>query len=189
MKPALVSKIAMVTLVAALSATVAALLMGPAARGASASQTPAYLQIPARVNMVIVPGGRLGSDNKMHDAFTPTDFTAVAGQTIIVTVYNYDTMPHSITTPGMMAAGMMYGAATSGMMGTMSRQSAAGAHLNVTIPAAPKDGVPAIKTFSFRVTTPGSYHWLCILPCDDDANGWAMSHDHFMAGTITITRA
>ena len=77
-----------------------ALVAGPgthtvalAAPHAAATVTPAY------VNMVIVPGVRLGPDKKMHDAFTPTDFTARAGQQIIVTIYNYDTGMHSFTAP------------------------------------------------------------------------------------------
>jgi len=190
MKPAVVSKVATGILVVAMSATAAVLLASPAAKGASQPQVPAYLQLPARVNMVIMPSGRLGPDRKMHDAFTPTDFSAIAGQTIVVTVYNYDTMPHSITTPGMMAyGGMMSGGTSGGMMGATSQSSTAGVHLNLIIPAAPKVGVPSIKTYSFRVTTPGTYHWLCVLPCDGDAHGWAMAHDHYMAGTITIVHA
>jgi hypothetical protein len=54
---------------------------------------------PARVAMVILPGVRLGSDGKRHDAYTPTDLTALAGQKVLVTVYNYDTGMHSFTAP------------------------------------------------------------------------------------------
>lgn len=124
------------------------------------SQTAVNLT-PARVNMVIVPGIRLGADKKMHDAYTPTDFSATVGQPVIVTVYNYDTAKHSFTAPAL--------------------------HLNVIIPGARRDGVPAVKTFRFTVTKAGAYHWLCVMPCDD-AKGWAMRHDEYMAGTVTITR-
>jgi hypothetical protein len=51
-----------------------------------------------------------------------------------------------------------------------------------------KGGVPAITIFSFVVRKPGSYHWLCVMPCDD-AQGWAMQHDGYMAGTITVRPA
>jgi hypothetical protein len=137
---------------------------------ASAGATPASVARPhtavalppARVDMVIVPGIRLGPDKKMHDAFTPTDFSAKAGQKIALTVYNYDGGDHSITAPEL--------------------------HLNLVIPGAKQDGVPTIMTFTFTITKAGAYHWLCVVPCDDDAKGWAMSHDHYMAGTITITR-
>src|SRR5438105_14818508 len=56
---------------------------------------------PARVAMVIVPGVRVGPDHKMHDAYTPTDLPALAGEKIIVTVYNYDSGPHSFTAPAL----------------------------------------------------------------------------------------
>jgi hypothetical protein len=62
-------------------------------------------------------------------------------------------------------------------------------HMNVMIPAARRTGVPAVKVFSFTVRTAGVYHWLCQMPCDDEAGGWAMAHQGYMAGTITIERA
>jgi hypothetical protein len=119
--------------------------------------------LPARIPVVIVPGVRLGPDGKLHDAFTPTDLLAAAGQQVLVTVYNYDTGNHSFTAPSL--------------------------HLNVLIPAARRTGVPAVRTFAFTVTRPGVYHWRCMQPCDDVADGWAMLHDHYMAGTITIQPA
>jgi heme/copper-type cytochrome/quinol oxidase subunit 2 len=115
---------------------------------------------PARVAMVIVPGVHLGPDHKMHDSYTPTDFTAPAGEKIIVTVYNYDTGRHSFMAPSL--------------------------HLNVLIPAAQRTGVPAVKVFSFTVPRAGIYRWHCMQPCDDEAGGWAMAHQGYMAGTITI---
>ena len=141
-----------------------ALVAGPGSHSAAlAAHHGAATVTPAYVNMVIVPGVRLGSDEKLHDAFTPTDFTALAGQKIVVTIYNYDTGSHSFTAPAL--------------------------HLNVVIPAAPRNGVPSVKTFTFTVKKAGSYQWLCALPCDSDARGWAMSHDHYMAGTVTIEKA
>lgn len=140
-----------------------ALVAGPGPRAtALAAHHAVTIMTPAQVNMVIVPGVRLGPDKKMHDAFTPTDFSAKAGQKIVLTVYNYDGGDHSITAPAL--------------------------SLNLVIPGAKQDGVPAIKTFTFTIKKAGAYHWLCVVPCDDDAKGWAMSHDHYMAGTIMITR-
>jgi plastocyanin len=135
---------------------------GTPAAALTARQASAALP-PERVTMVVVPGVRLGPDKKMHDAFTPTDITAVAGQKIVVTVYNYDTGPHSFTAPAL--------------------------GLNVVIPGARQNGVPAVKTFSFTVKKAGSYKWLCVMPCDDVAKGWAMRHENYMAGTVTITHA
>ena len=122
------------------------------------------LTLPAEhVEMVIVPAIRLGIDTKLHDAFTPTDITARAGQRVVVTVYNYDTGSHSFTSAAL--------------------------HLNVVFPAASRTGVPSVKTFTFTAAKAGSYHWQCVMPCDDTAKGWAMSHDEYMAGTVAITKA
>ena len=141
-----------------------ALVAGPGTHAAALAARQAPTALPAaRVTMVVVPGVRLGPDKKLHDAFTPTDITAVAGQTIIVTVYNYDTGPHSFTAPAL--------------------------GLNVVIPSARQNGVPAVKSFSFTVKKAGAYKWLCVMPCDDLAKGWAMRHENYMAGTVTITRA
>ena len=118
---------------------------------------------PARAAMVIFPGVRLGPDGTLHDAFTPADLTALAGQKVIVTVYNYDTGPHSFTAPSL--------------------------HLNVLIPAARRAGVPAVRVFSFMQRKAGVYRWHCMKPCDGAAKGWAMAHPGYMAGTITIERA
>ena len=118
---------------------------------------------PARVAMMIAPNIHRGPDGKLHDAFTPTDLRARAGQHLIVTVYNYDMGPHSVMAPAL--------------------------HLNVTIPPAPRVGVAAVRVFALTVQKAGVYAWHCMKPCDDAAHGWAMSHPGFMAGTITITPA
>jgi hypothetical protein len=117
----------------------------------------------AHLAMVIVPGVHLGPDGKMHDAFIPTDIAALVGQRVIVTIYNYDRGRHSIT--------------------------ASALHLNVLLPAARRAGVPSVTVFTLRVGKAGVYHWRCMQPCDDMATGWAMLHDGYMAGTITIRPA
>jgi plastocyanin len=149
---------------AAAGVLAAAVLVGLGIRSLGvAGRHAAAAPVPAHVAMVIMPGVRLGPDNRMHDAFTPADITAVAGQEVIVTVYNYDTGTHSVHAPAL--------------------------HLNVLIPGARHAGAPAVRTFMFTAATPGEYSWRCMQPCDDDAMGWAMLHQGYMAGTITITRA
>jgi plastocyanin len=131
-----------------------------AARPAS-SAASAALQ-PERVNLVIVPDALKGSDKRTHDAYVPSSFTAAVGQQVIVTVYNLDTAPHSFTSPGL--------------------------GLNVIVPGASDQGLQAIKTFSFTAHKAGTYHWKCILPCDNGSiNAWAMTHDGYMAGNVTIS--
>lgn len=101
--------------------------------------------------------GKMGSDGNWHDAFLPADFSVGAGETVRVTVYNYDDMPHSFT---------------SAQLGT-----------NVTIPGGSEDK-PSVTTFTFQAPQKaGSYEWYCAMPCDP----WAMSHDGFMRGHVTVT--
>jgi len=120
--------------------------------------------MPEHINMVVVPDSLAGSDKRHHDAIIPAYISAQVGQKIIITFYNIDTAPHSFTAQGL--------------------------GLNVIIPPAPKDGVPSITTFSFTVNKVGTFHWKCILPCDNGGvNAWAMIHDGYMAGTIVIQRA
>ena len=100
--------------------------------------------------------GRIGSDGNWHDAFLPADFSVRAGSIVRVTVYNYDEGEHTFTSPG---------------LGT-----------NVTI-AAGSEAKPAVTTFTFRAPQrKGQYSWFCALPCDP----WAMSHDGFMRGYVTV---
>ena len=113
--------------------------------------------------MVVMMNVRLGPDRKLHDAFTPADITAPAGQKVTVTVYSYDTDAYSFTVPDW--------------------------NLTVVIPGVKHEGVPTVTTFSFTARTPGTYHWLCLLPCDGDAKGWAMAHDTYMAGTVPVEQA
>jgi len=101
--------------------------------------------------------GKKGSDGNWHDAFLPADFSVKAGETVRVTVYNYDDMPHSFT---------------SAPLGT-----------NATIPGGSEDK-PSETTFTFHAPQKaGSYEWYCAMPCDP----WAMSNDGFMKGRVTVT--
>lgn len=98
-----------------------------------------------------------GPDGKWHDAFLPADFSVKAGTTVQVTVYNYDEAPHSFTAPE---------------LGT-----------NATI-AAGGEKKPSKTTFTFKAPKKaGKYEWICVQPCDP----WAMSHDGFMKGYVTVT--
>ncbi|MGN6255031.1 MAG: cupredoxin domain-containing protein [Solirubrobacterales bacterium] len=100
--------------------------------------------------------GRQGSDGAWHDAFLPADFSVKAGSVVKVTIYNYDEGEHTFTAPG---------------LGT-----------NVTISAGSPEK-PSVTTFTFRAPQKaGRYEWFCALPCDP----WAMSHDGFMRGYVTI---
>jgi hypothetical protein len=46
---------------------------------------------------------------------------------------------------------------------------------------------PGVHTYTLAVNTAGRFQWFCTIPCDTDANGWAMQHAGFMSGYITAT--
>jgi heme/copper-type cytochrome/quinol oxidase subunit 2 len=47
--------------------------------------------------------------------------------------------------------------------------------------------MPGVHTYTINATSKGRFEWVCIIPCDSDANGWAMTHPGYMAGYITAT--
>jgi uncharacterized cupredoxin-like copper-binding protein len=47
--------------------------------------------------------------------------------------------------------------------------------------------LPGVHTYTINATTAGRFEWICIIPCDSDAKGWAMSQPGYMAGYITAT--
>lgn len=104
--------------------------------------------------------GKKGPDGNWHDAFLPADFSVKAGATVKVTVYNYDDMPHTFTATEL--------------------------GVNATVPAGSgsMDEKPGKVTFTFKAPMKaGSYAWYCALPCDP----WAMTHEGFMKGSVTVT--
>lgn len=46
---------------------------------------------------------------------------------------------------------------------------------------------PGVHTYTMTVSTAGKFQWNCMLPCDTDANGWAMQHPGYMSGYITAS--
>jgi uncharacterized cupredoxin-like copper-binding protein len=47
--------------------------------------------------------------------------------------------------------------------------------------------LPGVHTYTINATTAGRFEWICIIPCDSEANGWAMTHPGYMAGYVTAT--
>lgn len=102
--------------------------------------------------------GRLGPDKQWHDAFLPADITVHAGAAVTISVLNYDSGPHSFTSPALGVNGVIPGG------GTLT--------------------APSRTTFTFTAPTrPGRYAWWCAVPCDP----WAMAHDGYMRGYVTVT--
>jgi len=46
---------------------------------------------------------------------------------------------------------------------------------------------PGVHTYQIVVKEKGRFSWFCVIPCDDEANGWAMQHAGYMSGYITAT--
>jgi hypothetical protein len=46
---------------------------------------------------------------------------------------------------------------------------------------------PGVHTYELVVKEKGRFSWFCVIPCDDQANGWAMRHAGYMSGFITAS--
>jgi plastocyanin len=152
--------------VLAIIVSVVALSSGSPATATAAQPAPVTVAQPAAprphaVKMLVKTDaeyGRRGPDGKWHDAFLPADFTVRAGQTVTVTVTNYDSGPHTFTSPSM--------------------------GVNEVIPGGGSLTAGKQVTFTFTAPSkPGSYQWWCSLPCDP----WAMVHNGYMRGIVTVT--
>jgi plastocyanin len=81
-----------------------------AAQPAAAAPRPA----PQTVRIAVKADsehGRLGPDKQWHDAFLPADFSVKAGATVTMTLTNYDSGPHSFTSPTLGVNGIIPGGA------------------------------------------------------------------------------
>jgi plastocyanin len=122
----------------------------------------------ADVTLVVKGNLALGPDNQTHDTFIPCNFTVYTGETVNLTIVNYDNMPHSFTSPT----------------------------LNVDFQASESQatGVPSVSHFQFTETKAGNYRWWCTVPCDNDSGGWAMANGSdgqpgqigYMGGFVTV---
>jgi plastocyanin len=110
--------------------------------------------------IVIEPGGKLGPDGKLHDAFINGDIKITEGKQVTLHFLNYDGGTHTYT---------------SAELG-----------LNVKIKGSTKKGQPAETTYTFTPNKTGAFTWLCADPCDGENNQWAMSNDGYMMGKITV---
>jgi heme/copper-type cytochrome/quinol oxidase subunit 2 len=99
-------------------------------------------------------------DGKLHDAYSPTDFTVQKGVPVHVTVTNYDTGEHSMTS------------------------SALG--LNQVMKAAKKTGDPTTTTFTFTPKKDGTFDWHCAISCDGGMSSYSMTHQGYMQGKINV---
>lgn len=127
--------------------------------GGTLGNTAAPLPAPQTIKVAVKADdehGRLGPDGKWHDAFLPADFKVHPGAKVTVTFENYDGGAHTFTSPSL--------------------------GVNTAIPAGSMSH-PHQTTFTFTAPKKaGRYAWWCAIPCDP----WAMSHDGYMRGYVTV---
>jgi plastocyanin len=121
---------------------------GAAGRGAGSPSVQ-------RISLVVDPPplwGVRGPDGQVHDAFVPASFTMRVGTTVVVTVRNYDAMPHTWTAPGL--------------------------GVNAMVPAG-SESHPSVVTFTIHPKRAGTYAWYCETPCDPWAMAhWGYMRGH-----------
>jgi plastocyanin len=158
---ALLSILAVIVSLVALSSSSSSTTTVQASAPAAAAGQVAAAVAPQALTIAVKADdqhGRLGPDHKWHDAFLPADFSVHAGATVTVNVNNFDGGPHTFTAPSM--------------------------NVNAVIPGGGSLGTPRNMTFTFKAPTkPGAYQWWCAVPCDP----WAMAHDGYMRGVVTVT--
>lgn len=112
------------------------------------------------VSLVINPGYKLGSDGKLHDAYTPGNFTVSSESPVQLTVYNFDGGTHTFTSNDL--------------------------GVNIKVAASKQQGSPQATTGTFTPNKKGTFKWLCADPCDGQNGQWAMTHNDYMMGNVTV---
>lgn len=119
--------------------------MGPGMMGGGYGAPAPTGSAPAnaeRVRLEVNPpplGGVRNPQGRVVDAFVPATFRMVVGVATVVTVLNYDTAPHTWTSPGL--------------------------GVNRTIPAGSPAG-PSRTAFVVEPRRAGTFEWFCETPCD-----------------------
>jgi hypothetical protein len=128
-------------------------------------------------------------------AMAPSDVTFGKGDTVVLTIKEYDDAPTALP------AGSPYGAVKGG---TMTVDGVAGTDvtnanishtftiaalgINVPITKAPEGGV-STTVFTFTVDKAGSYTWTCMTPCGGGADGMtgSMATKGWMKGNVIVS--
>ncbi len=133
--------------------------------GCSATQKTSADQQKSVQNLYVTvePGAKLGPDGKLHDAFINGDIKVTEGQPVTIHFYNFDEMTHTYTSDEL--------------------------GMDVKIKASVKEGQAAETLYTFTPKKAGTYSWYCADPCDQEAGQWAMAHDGYMKGNITVLPA
>jgi len=137
--------------------------------------------------LAMKPDSKKGADGDVHDAFVPsTELSVKAGQTVRVTIVNYDDAPHSFTSPALEAGAQIPPSEQQHEAGSDAQNlkvmPKAGVGVNEIVPGE-TGGKPGTTTFTFTAPEKaGEYIWYCAFPCD----AYAMAQIGFMRGYVTV---
>ena len=173
---------------------------GGSSAGATAS-APKAAAAPKTVNISMI--GKIDADKGPAGTFTgkehwpamaPSDITISKGDTIVLTIKEYDSMTSALP------SGSPYNTVKGGTMtvdgvATTTVPNSKISHtfsipelgINAPLPMAPKSG-PATVVFTFTATKAGSYTWRCFTPCGGDPKGMggSMATKGWMQGNVTV---
>jgi hypothetical protein len=172
---------------------------GGSSSGATAA--PKAAAAPKTVNIALV--GKIDTDKGPAGSFTskehwpalsPSDITISKGDTIVLTIKEYDDAPTALV------AGSPYNAVAGGTetvngvpVTTVSNADIAHTFsipelgINAPLPKAAEGGVATI-VFTFKVDKAGAYVWRCFTPCGGDPKGMggSMATKGWMQGNVTV---
>ena len=166
-----------------------------------ATVAPKAAAAPKTVNISMV--GKIDASTGAPGTFTgkthwpamaPSDITISKGDTIVLTIKEYDSMTSALP------AGSPYNVVKGGTMtvdgvATTTVPNAKISHtfsipelgINAPLPMATKSG-PSTVVFTFTASKAGSYTWRCFTPCGGDPNGMggSMATMGWMQGHVTV---
>lgn len=172
---------------------------GGSSSGATAA--PKAANASKTVNIAMV--GKIDTDKGPAGSFTskehwpamaPSDITISKGDTIVLTIKEYDDAPTALP------AGSPYNAVAGGTetvngvaVTTVSNTDISHTFtipelgINAPLPKAPEGGVSTI-VFTFKADKAGSYVWRCFTPCGGDPKGMggSMATKGWMQGNVTV---
>ena len=172
---------------------------GGSSSGATAA--PKAAAAPKTVNIALT--GKIDTDKGPAGSFTskehwpalsPSDITISKGDTIVLTIKEYDDAPTALPdgSPYNAVAG---GTETVNGVAVTNVSNADIAHtfsipelgINAPLPKAAEGGVATI-VFTFTATKAGSYVWRCFTPCGGDPKGMggSMATKGWMQGNVTV---
>ena len=166
----------------------------PAATKAAPVAKTVNIEMIGKIDADKGPAGTFTS--KEHwPAMAPSDLTFAKGDTVVLTIKEYDDAPTALP------AGSPYNAVAGGTMTldgaaatTVSNENIAHTFsipelgINVPLSKAP-DGGFSTTVFTFKVDKAGTYTWRCFTPCGGDPKGMggSMATKDWMQGNVVVS--